>query len=43
MRATSTTSPPTYKHVIWIFMENHGYDRVIGSADAPYINLGLKW
>ena len=30
--------PPTYDHVIWIVMENHSYDQIIGSADAPYIN-----
>jgi phospholipase C len=24
--------------VIWIFMENHSYDTVIGSSEAPYIN-----
>jgi hypothetical protein len=23
---------------MWIFMENHSYDNLIGSADAPYIN-----
>jgi phospholipase C len=34
----STTTAPAYKHVVWIFMENHSYDSVIGSADAPYIN-----
>jgi phospholipase C len=29
---------PAYKHVIWIWMENHSYNAVIGSAKAPYIN-----
>jgi len=29
---------PAYKHVIWIWMENHSYNTVIGSAKAPYIN-----
>jgi phospholipase C len=29
---------PTYKHVLWIFMENHSYNSVIGSPEAPYIN-----
>jgi phosphatidylinositol-3-phosphatase len=24
--------------VVWIFMENHSYNTVIGSPDAPYIN-----
>ncbi len=31
-------SPPTYKHVIWVWMENHSYDTIIGSSQAPYIN-----
>ena len=26
-------------HVIWIFMENHGYNQVIGAKAAPYENL----
>ena len=29
---------PGYKHVIWIWMENHSYNAVIGSSHAPYIN-----
>jgi phosphatidylinositol-3-phosphatase len=32
------TTTPAYKHVVWIFMENHSYNTVIGSSDAPYIN-----
>jgi hypothetical protein len=27
-----------YQHVIWIWMENHSYNTVIGSSKAPYIN-----
>jgi phospholipase C len=27
-----------YKHVIWIWMENHSYHQVIGSDDAPFEN-----
>jgi len=27
-----------YQHVIWIWMENHDYDQIIGSSSAPYIN-----
>jgi hypothetical protein len=27
-----------YQHVIWIWMENHNYEQIIGSASAPYIN-----
>jgi len=30
------TPPPAYEHVVWIFMENHTYGQVIGSADAPF-------
>jgi hypothetical protein len=29
---------PGYKHVIWIWMENHSYNTIIGSSRAPYIN-----
>jgi phosphatidylinositol-3-phosphatase len=31
-------SAPTYTHVIWVWMENHSYDTIIGSSQAPYIN-----
>ena len=32
-------SPPSaYDQVIWIVMENHSYDQIIGSSDAPYLN-----
>ena len=31
-------SAPTYTHVIWVWMENHSYDSIIGSSQAPYIN-----
>ena len=33
------TSPRRYRHVIWIRMENHSYGSIIGSRQAPYINL----
>ena len=29
---------PGYQHVIWIWMENHSYNSIIGSPKAPYIN-----
>jgi len=32
------TSAPTYTHVIWVWMENHSYNTIIGSSQAPYIN-----
>jgi hypothetical protein len=31
-------TPPAYTHVIWVWMENHSYSTIIGSAQAPYIN-----
>jgi phosphatidylinositol-3-phosphatase len=34
-RALSSTG---YSHVIWVWMENHSYDTIIGSPEAPYIN-----
>jgi phosphatidylinositol-3-phosphatase len=30
--------PPRVDHVIWIWMENHAYDEVVGSPAAPYEN-----
>src|SRR4051794_4888962 len=32
------TPPSTYQHVIWIWFENHGYNSIVGSSSAPYIN-----
>lgn len=32
------TSAPAYTHVIWVWMENHSYNTIIGSSQAPYIN-----
>jgi hypothetical protein len=34
----TVTSPPRYKHVIWVWLENHAYATIIGSAAAPYLN-----
>jgi phosphatidylinositol-3-phosphatase len=28
----------SYSHVIWLWMENHSYDQVVGSSSAPYLN-----
>src|SRR5215469_710301 len=36
------TTAPAYKHVIWIMMENHSYNTIIGSSQAPYINSVAK-
>jgi phosphatidylinositol-3-phosphatase len=34
----TAAKPGTYKHVIWIWMENHSSSAVIGSSQAPYEN-----
>src|SRR5215469_18304384 len=35
----TTTTAPTYSHIIWVMMENHSYGDIIGNtAQAPYIN-----
>jgi phospholipase C len=31
-------APAHFAHVVWIWMENHSYDSIVGSSDAPYIN-----
>ena len=31
-------APATYRHVIWIWMENHSYDEIVGSKQAPSTN-----
>ncbi len=31
-------APRTYRHVVWVWMENHSYGSIIGSRQAPYIN-----
>ena len=33
---------PVYDHVVIVLEENKGYDQIIGSSDAPYINDTLK-
>ena len=35
---TRTLAQTNYTHVIWVWMENHSYDTIIGSPQAPYIN-----
>ena len=34
----TAAKPGTYKHVIWIWMENHSSSAIIGSSQAPYFN-----
>lgn len=36
------TTAPKYTHVIWIWMENHSFNTIIGSKSAPYINSLAK-
>jgi hypothetical protein len=33
------TSPrqASYSHVIWLWMENHSYEQIVGSSSAPYL------
>lgn len=35
---TLALSSTKYTHVVWIWMENHSYNEIIGSSQAPYIN-----
>jgi hypothetical protein len=39
---TMPVSAVHYTHVIWVFMENHSYNTIIGSSQAPYINSLAK-
>jgi hypothetical protein len=34
----TNATAPAYKHVIWIFMENHSLGDIIGNTSAPYEN-----
>ncbi|HZP43283.1 MAG TPA: alkaline phosphatase family protein [Candidatus Binatia bacterium] len=35
---TAPTPPAAWSHVVWIFMENHSYDQVIGTENAPFVD-----
>jgi hypothetical protein len=36
---TRHTRPPRfYKHVLWVWMENHSYGDIVGNPAAPFIN-----
>jgi hypothetical protein len=35
---TLALSSTNYSHVIWVWMENHSYDTIIGSPEAPNLN-----
>jgi hypothetical protein len=30
--------PPAWQHVVWVVMENTGYDGIVGARGAPYLN-----
>jgi phosphatidylinositol-3-phosphatase len=34
--------PGTYKHVIWIWMENESSTSIVGSSQSPYINTVVR-
>lgn len=34
----TAASAPAYKHVVWVWMENHSFNDIIGSSQAPYLN-----
>jgi hypothetical protein len=34
----SAARVPPFKKVAVLFLENHGYDRIVGSRKAPYLN-----
>ena len=39
-----TPSPEDYRHVVVIVLENHSFESVIGSPQAPYLNsLAQRW
>src|SRR5689334_11188675 len=38
MCGSATPPPSAYDHVVWIWFENHSYDEIVGSPDAPYMN-----
>ncbi len=40
--AAATASVPALTHVIVVMEENHGYEEIIGSPQAPYINRILR-
>ena len=38
-RPCGTRTPHTYRHVVWVWMENHSYGQIIGNkSQAPYLN-----
>jgi phosphatidylinositol-3-phosphatase len=33
----ASSRPASYSHVIWLWMENHSYEEIVGSSSAPYL------
>ncbi len=40
--ASSLAVPPTPDHIVIVIEENHSFDQIIGSSQAPYINALAK-
>src|SRR5690348_8274350 len=38
---TRPAPPARWEHVVWIWLENHGYDQIVQSNDAPFLNRTL--
>lgn len=36
--ADAATTVPAFDHIVTIMMENHSYNEIVGSSQAPYIN-----
>jgi phosphatidylinositol-3-phosphatase len=34
----ASAHPVSYSQVIWLWMENHSYEDIVGSSSAPYLN-----
>jgi phospholipase C len=35
---TSDSPPPTYDHVVWVVLENHSFEDLLGTGEAPYLD-----
>jgi phosphatidylinositol-3-phosphatase len=38
---TQPAPPAAWRHVIWIFLENHSYGQIVGNGEARFINRTL--
>ncbi|MBD0333131.1 MAG: hypothetical protein ICV66_10780, partial [Chitinophagaceae bacterium] len=39
---SSSTTPTTPDHVVFVWFENKGFSKIVGSSAAPYINSLIK-